>query len=231
MFTGLIEACGSLGRITPQGTGARMRVVTDLAQRDREPLSLGSPLAAAPVDPYVMGESIAVDGVCLTVVAIHDDGFEADASAETLARTTLGKLAQGAPVNLERAMKLGGRMGGHIVTGHVDGVGSLLSREADSGSVKMTFSMPASVAPFVAEKGSIAVSGISLTVNGVTRDSFHVTVIPHTQGVTSLGALTVGAPVNLEIDLVARYVARLHQFGDRDADREWLARLTRAGYV
>lgn len=219
MFTGLIEECGSLGRSTPRGSGARLLVRSQLGRSE----------------PFVMGESIAVDGVCLTVVAIHADGFEADASAETLSRTTLGGLSAGAPVNLERAMKLGGRMGGHIVSGHVDAVGSLLTREADSGSVKMSFRLPPQLAPFVAEKGSIAINGISLTVNGapVGADRFDVTIIPHTLQATSLGTLAAGAPVNLEVDLVARYVARLGEFKGalENSDSDWLARLTRAGYV
>lgn len=221
MFTGLVEERGTLGRLVPQGTGARLRVRC----------SLGG------AEPLAMGESIAVDGVCLTVIAIHDDGFEADASAETLARTTLGKLREGSPVNLERAMKLGGRMGGHIVTGHVDDVGALAASTPDSGAVKMTFRMPKKLAFYVVEKGLIAVLGVSLTVNGVSADSFEVTVIPHTLSVTSLGSLAVGDAVNLEVDLVARYVARLHQAdpGAREpgksSDEEWLARLGRAGYV
>lgn len=223
MFTGLVEDCGTLGRLTAQGSGARLLVKTKLGGKD---------------DPFVMGESIAVDGVCLTVVAIHDGAFEADASKETLDRTTLGRLAIGAPVNLERAMKLGGRMGGHIVSGHVDGVGALVSRAPDSGTVKMSLSFPPRLAAFIAEKGSIAVNGISLTVNAVTAagqpGAFDVTVIPHTLSVTSLGALTPGSAVNLEVDLVARYVARMNEVGaspGQSRDEEWLARLTGAGYV
>ena len=223
MFTGLVEDRGAVGRLTAQGSGARILVTSKLGGAD---------------DPFVMGESIAVDGVCLTVVAIHKGAFEADASKETLDRTTLGHLAAGAPVNLERAMKLGGRMGGHIVSGHVDGVGALVSRVPDSGTEKMTFSFPERLAAFIAEKGSIAVNGVSLTVNGVSAagnpGAFDVTVIPHTLSVTSLGALTPGSPVNLEVDLVARYVARMHEVGTSpgsNRDEEWLARLTRAGYV
>ena len=234
MFTGLVEERGTLGRITPRGSGARLLVRSALAERQHE--------------PFVMGESIAVDGVCLTVVAMSTEGFEVDASAETLARTTLGGAArvQGSPVNLERAMKLGGRMGGHMVTGHVDAVGALVSREPDSGAVKMVFSFPSQLAAFIAEKGSIAINGVSLTVNGVSADRFDVTVIPHTLTATSLGVLTAGSAVNLEVDLVARYVARMrdvsgeqahgasaHQARGAEArsDEEWLARLARSGYV
>jgi riboflavin synthase len=220
MFTGLVEDLGRLARRTAAGGGARLRVETTLGK----------------AEPFSLGESIAVDGVCLTVVSIDvgAGAFEADASAETLARTSLGQLSESAPVNLERAMKLGGRMGGHLVTGHVDGVGALLAREPDSGSVRMTFRIPARLAPFVAEKGSIAVNGVSLTVNGVGPDRFDVTIIPHTLAVTSLGNLTATNPVNLEVDLVARYVARLVEVGGRAAaknDAEWLERLSRAGYM
>ncbi len=217
MFTGLVEERGSLGRLTPQGSGARLLVHSELGKRE----------------PFVMGESVAVDGVCLTVVAIPADGFEADASAETLARTTLGGRTPGAPVNLERAMKLGGRMGGHLVTGHVDAVGALVSRQPDSASVKMTFSFPTELAAFIAEKGSVAVNGVSLTVNGVSADRFDVTVIPHTLKATSLGALAAGGSVNLEVDLVARYVARMRDASSPEPrnDEAWLARLARAGYV
>ncbi len=221
MFTGLVEECGTLGRIAAQGTAARLTVRTRLGE----------------AEPLVMGESIAVDGVCLTVVSIGPGAFEADASAETLARTTLGSLEAGARVNLERAMKLGGRMGGHIVTGHVDAVGALLAREPDSGSARMSFALPPRLAGFVAEKGSIAVSGISLTVNDVAADRFGVTIIPHTLTATSLGALAIGDRVNLEVDLLARYVARMAEVGRAGSqghtqkDEEWLARLTRAGYA
>lgn len=217
MFTGLVEERGTLGRLTPHGSAARLLVRSELGKRE----------------PFVIGESVAVDGVCLTVVAIPADGFEADASAETLARTTLGGRTPGSPVNLERAMKLGGRMGGHLVTGHVDAVGALVAREPDSGSVKMTFSFPTQLAAFIAEKGSIAVNGVSLTVNGVSSDRFDVTVIPHTLTATSLGALASGGPVNLEVDLVARYVARMRDTSTHEPrnDEAWLARLARAGYV
>lgn len=195
MFTGLVSAIGALaerGSRGGSGSGARLRVRCAL---DGGPLELG--------------ESIAVSGCCLTVARIVGDGFEADASAETLARTTLGSLAEGAPLNLERALRAGDRMGGHLVTGHVDGVGSLAARRPVGESVAMTFAMPAPLARFVAEKGSIAVDGVSLTVNGVAGERFDVTIIPHTLGATNLGSLAVGAPVNLEVDLVARYVARL----------------------
>ncbi len=191
MFTGLIEATGTLASRAAQGSGARLAIHASLA---------GEPLA--------LGESIAVDGACLTVAAIVDGGFEIDASAETLARTTLGGLKVGGKVHLERAMRPSDRLGGHIVTGHVDGVGSLASRRGEV----LTFTMPAELARFVAVKGSITVDGVSLTVNAATADRFEVTIIPHTAQMTKLGSLPEGGAVNLEVDLVARYVERLNAF-------------------
>jgi riboflavin synthase len=191
MFTGLIEATGTLAARTARGTGARLVIHATL---QGEPLELG--------------ESIAVDGACLTVDAIVDGGFEIDASAETLARTTLGRLKVGGTVHLERAMRPSDRLGGHIVTGHVDGVGSLAARRGEV----LSFAMPAELARFVAVKGSITVNGVSLTVNAATADRFEVTIIPHTAHKTKLGSLPEGAPVNLEVDLVARYVDRLTAF-------------------
>lgn len=198
VFTGLVEAKGVLvGREPAAGGGARLTVdVRALA-------------AAAANDPLVIGESIAVEGCCLTVVTRTEDGtFTCDASAETLARTTLGALPVGAELNLERATPLGGRMGGHLVTGHVDAVGTVLERVPVGDSAKLVFGFPPSLARLVAEKGSVAVNGVSLTVNGVGADRFDVVVIPHTRAVTTLDALTPGARVNLEADVLARYVLR-----------------------
>jgi riboflavin synthase len=205
MFTGLVETTGAIAGRTPRGPGARLTVQANLGVGDGEQR-----------EPLKLGESIAVDGVCLTVDALRPGGFEVDASGETLARTTLGDLAPGSRVHLERAMRPSDRLGGHIVTGHVDGVGSLAERrpEGEAGeSVWMSFVLPRELARFVAEKGSIAVDGVSLTVNAVTAaDRFEVTIIPHTSGKTKLGALAPGQRVNLEVDLVARYVARLSAF-------------------
>ena len=192
MFTGLVETTGKLVRRTPSGRDARLVVTGALG---------GEPLA--------LGESIAVDGVCLTVAAIVDaHTFEADASSETLAKTTLGGLEPGRAVNLERALAVGQRMGGHIVTGHVDGVGKIVAQEPVGGALKVTFEAPGDLAKFIAPKGSICVCGVSLTVNGVSGAKFDVMLIPHTREKTSLDGLGVGAPVNLEVDIVARYVLR-----------------------
>jgi riboflavin synthase len=191
VFTGLVEAKGVLAERAARGPGARIGVRCTLGE-----------------EPLALGESVAVDGVCLTVQALRPDGFDADASAETLARTTLGRLRVGAEVNLERALRAGARMGGHLVSGHVDGVAGVRERRPLGEAFVLAFAMPRALAPFVAEKGSIAVNGVSLTVNGVTGDFFEVAIIPVTRDKTNLGALAAGDEVNLEVDLVARYVAR-----------------------
>jgi len=195
MFTGLVTAMGTLAARQSRGPGARLTLT---ARFDDGPLSLG--------------ESISVSGACLTVDAITADGFEVDASAETLARTTLGGVKLGGTVHLERALRAADRMGGHVVTGHVDGVGSLLERRPVGESLALVFGVPLELAPFIAEKGSITVEGVSLTVNRAGPDRFDVTIIPHTQERTHLGQLQPGDPVNLEVDLIARYVGRLLAF-------------------
>jgi riboflavin synthase len=192
MFTGLVTHTGTLAARLPRGPGARLGFDARLGN-----------------EPLALGESIAVDGACLSVAAVTGGGFEVDASGETLARTTLGLLEPGARVHLERALRAGDRLGGHMVTGHVDGVGTLAERRPAGEATWMAFRMPRELARFVAEKGSIAVDGVSLTVNRVDADRFEVTLIPITLEKTKLGALAVGGAVNLEVDLVARYVARL----------------------
>jgi riboflavin synthase len=222
MFTGLVEEAGVLAARTPRSSSARLVVRCGLGEKSA----------------LELGESISVDGVCLTVDAIVNGkaGFEADATSETLARTTLGSLPLGARVNLERAVAVGQRLGGHIVSGHVDGTGKLSARvEMGAGAVKMTFapvgSHGAELRRFIAEKGSITVNGVSLTVNDVAKDGFSVMLIPHTLQKTSLGALRPGDAVNLEVDVLARYVARLIEVDKEDPNAEWMARLARAGLV
>jgi riboflavin synthase len=205
MFTGLVALSGALVARSPRGPGARLVVGV------REAFDDG---------PLVLGESIAVDGVCLTVDAIVPQGFEADASAETLARTTLGALEAGAGLHLERALRAGSLLGGHLVTGHVDGTATLLERRAVGEATWMAFRPPPELARYVAEKGSIALDGVSLTVNAVglttTGDTrFEVTLVPHTLSKTKLGALREGDRVNVEVDLVARYVSRWLSSGTR----------------
>ena len=164
---------------------------------------------ALPRHDVQLGESIAISGVCLTVVAFDARSFDVDVSNETLARTTLGALGIGAAVNLERALLATDRLGGHLVSGHVDGIGSVLSVIDDARSQRWKLSAPAAVLRYVAEKGSICVDGVSLTVNAVDNAGFEVNLIPHTLLHTAFGETAVGAAVNLEVDLVARYVERL----------------------
>jgi len=233
MFTGLIETKGTLERITASARTSGSARESRLVVRGE----LGP-------EPLALGESIAVDGVCLTVAAIVKPGpglcvFEADASAETLEKTTLGDLTAGTHVNLERAVALGARMGGHIVSGHVDGVGTIAEKTPVGGAVKVTFQVPPELVRYIAQKGSICVSGVSLTVNNVAGDRFDVVLVPHTRDKTSLDALPIGARVNLEVDLLARYVARLLECGrispaspdHASSDAAWTERLQRAGYL
>jgi riboflavin synthase len=212
MFTGLVEEKGTWAQKTPRGPNAEA-------------------IIRASYSDLELGESIAVDGCCLTVRTIVKDGFVVDVSKETLDRTTLGALAAGAPVNLERAMAVGDRLGGHIVSGHVDGVGECVAIERVADATRVTFSFPKELARYVAEKGSVTVCGVSLTVNRVSARDFDVMLIPHTQAVTTLGALAVGTRVNLEVDLLARYVARLFDVASdpssQTGDAAWAARLER----
>jgi riboflavin synthase len=217
MFTGLVQAKGTLVRRTEKGADARLVVKGALG---------GEPLA--------LGESISVDGVCLTVDVIVDaETFEVDASSETLAKTTLGSLPELAAVNLERALAVGQRLGGHLVSGHVDGVGRVVERTAVGESVKITFEAPHELARFIAQKGSICVSGVSLTVNEVDRNRFDVMLIPHTLEKTTFSALAVGTKVNLEVDVLARYVARLLEADKEEAapDSRFLDRLRASGVL
>ncbi len=193
MFTGIVHDIGRVQALEARGGDVRLVIA---AQR--------LDLSAARV-----GDSICVQGCCLTATAVQARSFAADVSRETLALTTLGELQSGAAVNLEPALRAGDALGGHLVSGHVDGVGEVLSREADARSLRLSIAVPAALERFVAPKGSIAVDGVSLTVNAVQPCSFAVNIIPHTQAVTTLGALAVGARVNLEVDQVARYLARL----------------------
>lgn len=193
MFTGLVEEIGRLARIERRGPSARLAIDMRAA-------------------PLVLGESIAVAGVCLTVDRILPSGFEADASAETLERTTLGSRAPGARVHLERATPLGGRMGGHIVAGHVDGLGRVTELRPVGEARRLELRLEPELAPYLAAKGSIALDGVSLTLNGVSDRPGEVVVdlvlVPHTLGATLLGSLRPGDGVNVEVDVLARYVAR-----------------------
>lgn len=198
MFTGIITALGTLREVQPIGDGHDMRLVIGVAPEF---------LAGA-----ALGCSIACSGICLTAVELHGDSFAVDASAETLARTTMGQWRAGGRVNLERSLKLGDELGGHLVSGHVDGVGRVLAATPENASVRWRFGVPREIAKYIAVKGSVAIDGVSLTVNEVDAESFGVNIIPHTAAVTSFGTLQPGDAVNIEIDTLARYVARLMEF-------------------
>lgn len=195
MFTGIVTALGTIRSIDPIGAGKDMRLVIHAPWEDTASIALGA--------------SIACSGCCLTAVELGADWFAVDVSAETLSCTTMGTWAVGSQVNLERSLKVGDELGGHIVSGHVDGVGRTVSAVPENGSVRWTFQVPVELSRFIAEKGSVAINGVSLTVNAVRGDTFGVNIIPHTASVTSFGTLQPGDAVNIEIDMLARYVARL----------------------
>jgi riboflavin synthase len=191
MFTGIVTDLGTVRRITP-GATTRLEIET-----------------AYPTAEIADGASICCNGCCLSVVEKGPGWLAFDVSGETLSVTTLGQWRIGTRVNLERALKVGDELGGHLVSGHVDGVGEIVEQRQDGGSVRLTVKAPKALMPYIASKGSIALDGISLTVNEVGEGTFGVNIIPITQEVTNLGSTRGGVPVNLEIDQVARYVARL----------------------
>lgn len=199
MFTGLVAGVGRLASRTPVGGDVRLRIEA----------------GGLPFDGVQLGESIAVNGCCLTVVAFDGASFAVDASNETLALTTLGRLAIGAPLNLERAMLPTDRLGGHLVSGHVDGLAIAESRQDDARAVRWRFAAPMALLRYIANKGSVCVDGVSLTVNAADDTGFEVALIPHTVAHTAFHALQVGDAVNIEIDLLARYVERLLATQDR----------------
>ncbi|HIF17615.1 MAG TPA: riboflavin synthase [Cycloclasticus sp.] len=193
MFTGIIEAIGEIKRVEQQQGDVRLTISTkELDLSDAQ-----------------LGDSIAVNGVCLTAIELTPGQFVADVSNETLSATTMADIKAGSPVNLECALQAQTRLGGHMVSGHVDGVGQVIERKADARSVRFTFAMPAEVSRYVAQKGSICIDGISLTVNTVDDASFSVNIVPHTLEMTTLGNRQVGDAVNLEVDVIARYLERL----------------------
>ena len=196
MFTGIVQDLGRI--IGSEARGGDLRVTIECSQLDMSRLQVG--------------DSICVQGCCVTATTVAQRSFAADLSRETLALTTLGQLKVGAAVNLEPALRAGDQLGGHLLSGHVDGVGELRACSADARSLRLSIAVPAALERFLAPKGSIAVDGVSLTINSAAAQSFDVNIIPHTQAVTTLGALAVGARVNLEVDQVARYLARLLAF-------------------
>jgi len=193
MFTGIVQGVGTVRAIEPRGGDVTIVIDT----------------GAVSLADIELGGSIAVSGVCLTATQHTSSSFAADVSRETLALTTLGGWVAGTKVNLEKALLAGQALGGHYVTGHVDGVGQVVSRHDDARSVRMEFVVPPELARYVARKGSICIDGVSLTVNGAAGDRFDVNLVPHTLEVTTLGGLQAGSRVNLEVDIIARYVERM----------------------
>jgi len=198
MFTGIIQSVGRIARLEPRGGDVRLAV--DTAELDLSDVQLG--------------DSIAVSGVCLTAVTLEARGFSADVSNETLSLTTLGKLKAGDPVNLEKALRLADRLGGHLVSGHVDGLGKVVSMTPDGRSQRWTFEVGTALARYIAAKGSVCIDGTSLTVNEVGGLRFGVNLIPHTVEHTAFHARRVGDAVNIEVDVIARYVEQLLRSGE-----------------
>lgn len=218
MFTGIIAAVGSIAALEPREDAVRLYLRTGKLD----------------LSDVALGDSIAVNGVCLTAVQLPGDGFWADASRETLARTTLGTLRPGDAVNLEKALTPSTRLGGHLVSGHVDGIGEVVTRRDDERFAFFQVQAPAGLARYIAEKGSICVDGVSLTVNAVEGSRFDLYIVPHTLQETNIDGYRVGTKVNLEVDIIARYLERL-LLGERAAEpdsggvtRELLAR---AGFL
>jgi riboflavin synthase len=218
MFTGIIEAVGQVAELRRRGGDVRLQVRTGK-------LDLGD---------VAQGDSIAVNGVCLTAVELPGDGFVSDVSRETLSLTSLGQLEPGSRVNLEKALTLATRLGGHLVSGHVDGLGCVIERHDDARSVRFTIEAPPDLARYIAHKGSITVDGVSLTVNAVNGRRFELNIVPHTLQETIMGGYTAGRRVNLEVDLVARYLERL-LLGEKAAEPGAapvdLAMLARTGFI
>jgi riboflavin synthase len=198
MFTGIVTDLGTVREVQPMGGAHDMRLVIGTA-----PAFLARPA------PAMVGASIACSGCCLTAVELGGDWLAVDTSAETLSKTTLGRAIPGSRINLERSLRLGDELGGHLVAGHVDGVAEVLAATPENASVRWRFRLPPGLARFVAPKGSIAIDGVSLTINEVGTDSFGVNIIPHTAAITTFATLQPGDLVNLEIDTLARYVARM----------------------
>lgn len=207
MFTGIIKALGSIARIEPRGGDLRLSIRSkDLPWRD-----------------YAAGDSISVNGVCLTAVELRDDGFESDVSRATIDATALRHLTEKSPVNLEPALTVGERLGGHFVSGHVDCVGAVTELERDARSVRLRIELPAEYRRYLARKGSVSVDGVSLTINEVSDNSFDVNIIPHTAETTIIGGYVEGTRVNIEVDLIARYLESLmHDGGDSGISQEFL---------
>jgi riboflavin synthase len=201
MFTGIIEGLGTIETLHATGRALVLSVAADFG-----------------LEGTRIGDSIAVNGACLTVVALQGDRFNADISPETAAKTTFGAAARGDRVNLERALRLSDRLDGHLVSGHVDGVGRLERREAADNAILLTFSVPKPLLDHIIVKGSVAVDGVSLTVNGCDTNGFQVSIIPHTAKITTVGTKRVGQAVNIETDLIGKYIERFMERSRNNPD-------------
>lgn len=206
MFTGIVQARGTVTALNKLGGDVSLSISSD----------------GLPFDSYAVGDSIAVSGVCLTATQLRDDGFDTDVSTETLSVTTLGELGVGSLVNLEPSLSFGDRLGGHLVSGHVDCMGKVTGLEQDARSVRITVEIPAEFARYVARKGSVCVDGVSLTVNEVSANRFDLNIIPHTAETTIIGGYEIGTNVNVEVDMLARYVERLLAKDDDGVTMEFL---------
>ena len=206
MFTGIVEGLGRVKRLTMKGADAILEIESGINMAE-----------------VSLGDSIAVNGACLTVTAKNQQNFQADVSAETLSRTTLKLLKAGHPVNLEKSLRVGGFVGGHFVLGHVDATGRILSQTQKSGSLILAIEMNENIGRFIVEKGSVAIDGISLTVNKLEKSRFYVNIIPHTAANTTLLLKKEGEPVNIETDILGKYVEKLLQT-NRGIDRDFLAK-------
>ncbi|MBP9013592.1 MAG: riboflavin synthase [Smithella sp.] len=206
MFTGIVEGLGRVKRLTMKGADAILEIESGINMAE-----------------VSLGDSIAVNGACLTVTAKNQQNFQADVSAETLSRTTLKLLKAGHPVNLEKSLRVGGFVGGHFVLGHVDATGRILSQTQKSGSLILAIEMNENIGRYIVEKGSVAIDGISLTVNKLEKSRFYVNIIPHTAANTTLLLKKEGEPVNIETDILGKYVEKLLQT-NRGIDRDFLAK-------
>lgn len=214
MFTGIIQSIGKILSITPGRVDTRLTV----------------DVGKLPFEDAELGESISINGACMTVVAFDHGTFSVDVSKESLARTTLGQLKVASPVNLERALRLSDRLGGHLVSGHVDGVGEIKQRIQEGRSWKFSIRVPADLSRYIAHKGSVTVDGVSLTVNDVHDNSFSLQIIPHTLQETLFNEYQIGAQVNIEVDIIARYLERLLQTDQKPVGLT-ADHLARAGFI
>ena len=221
MFTGIIEGLGTIDAIHPSGQGSRMTIHSDFD-----------------LDGTRLGDSIAVNGACLTAVVLDGKRFTVDVSPETLKRSVLGRVKVGERVNLERALRLSDRLDGHLVSGHVDGIGVLRQRRTQANAILLAFSVPIALTRYMIEKGSVAVDGTSLTINRCDDQSFEVSIIPHTAALTTIGLKKVGDAVNIETDMIGKYVERFvhrgdpqHRPGDDGATGIDMAFLAKSGII